>query len=151
MKRVVEWTLASIGAAVCIGAASVIWGSQASAILPGQTLWPLPGIYLVEISLLGVVGLVSVISNRPSESPSWGAVTWAIAGALLAFVVLGALSIGPLLLPALAAFWIAAILGDIRRGQSIIRHLGFFVIAGVIQAGLMFAVIALVHPEVQWG
>ncbi len=44
----------------------------------------------------------------------------------------------------------AGILADRRRNQSLFRHLGVLVLAGLLQAGLMIGVILLMSPNVQW-
>ena len=63
----------------------------------------LPAGYLLEITVLGVGGLVSVSANGTSSPPLWGNVTWAIGGVFLSLAVLGAWSIGPSVVPALLA------------------------------------------------
>jgi hypothetical protein len=135
-KRVIEWMLAVVGASLCVGAVLVVWRS-----LP-YSVWPLPALYFIEIIVLGIVGFIGLIT-RTGGAVRWGSIPWGVAGALLAFVILGAWTIGPLLLPAELAFLIAATLADTKPNQRWIRRLGIFVAAGISQASLMLAVIAL--------
>ena len=135
-KRVIEWVLAAVGASICVGAALVVWRSQS------YNVWPFPALYLIEIIALGTAGFVGLIT-RAEGVVRLDRVPWGVAGALLAFVILGAWTIGPLLLPAMLAFLIAAIVTDTRSNPRWIRHLGIFTIAGVSQASLMFVVILL--------
>ena len=135
-KRVVEWVLAAVGASICVGAALVVWRSQS------YNVRPFPAVYFIEIIALGTVGFVGLIM-RAEGAIRVDSVPWGVAGALLAFVILGAWTIGPLLLPAMLTFLIAATVADMGPNPRWIRHLGIFMIAGVSQAGLMFVVILL--------
>ena len=135
-KRIIQWVLAAVGASICAGAALVVWQSQP------YDVWPFPTLYLIEIVALGMAGFIGLIT-RAEGAVRWDSVPWGVAGALLAFVILGAWTIGPLLLPAVLAFLIAATAADMGPNQRWIRHLGIFMIAGVSQASLMFVVIAL--------
>jgi hypothetical protein len=135
-KRIIEWVLAAVGASICAGAALVVWQSQP------YDVWPFPALYLIEIIALGTVGFVGLIT-RVEGIVGLDSVPWGVAGALLAFVILGAWTIGPLLLPAMLAFLIAATVANTGPNPRWIRHLGIFMIAGVSQASLMFVVIVL--------
>ena len=94
---------------------------------------------------------VSRAARRKACSRRWGWVAWWAAGAILGFSVLGALTVGPLFLPAGIALLGAGILADRRRNQSLFRHLGILVLAGLLQAGLIIGLILLKSPNVQWG
>ena len=135
-KRAIEWVLAAVGASICVGAALVVWRSQS------YNVWPFPALYFIEIIALGIVGFVGLIT-RAEGVVCLDSVPWGVAGALLAFVILGAWTIGPLLLPAMLAFLIAAIVADMGPNPRWIRHLRIFMIVGVSQASLMFVVILL--------
>ncbi|HEX9012253.1 MAG TPA: hypothetical protein VF813_02010 [Anaerolineaceae bacterium] len=113
-------------------------------------LWPAPGIYFIEIVLAGLAGFASRVMDTGgavfplgSGRISPGAVTWAAAGMLLAFVVLGMFSIGPLLFPAMLAFGAAAALGDRRQGRALLPHLGLALAAALVQAGIIALVLVL--------
>ena len=95
--------------------------------------------------------MVGVVADSPLCSRRWGRVAWGAAGAILEYSVLSAWTVGPLFLPAGIALLGAGILADRRRNQSLFRHLGVLVLAGLLQAGLMIGVILLMSPNVQWG
>ena len=135
-KRVIEWALAAVGVSICVGAALVVWRSQS------YNQWPFPALYLIEIVALGMAGFIGLIT-RAKGAVCWDSVPWGVAGALLAFVILGAWTIGPLLLPAMLVFLIAATVADMGPNPRWIHHLGICMIAGVSQASLMFVVILL--------
>ncbi|MEW5985821.1 MAG: hypothetical protein AB1791_04225 [Chloroflexota bacterium] len=130
-----EKLLALVGAAVCVGVPLLF--------IPGQQpLYPLPGLYFLEIVWLGLVALVSLLVDHPSTS-WWTAVPHGAAGVLLAFVVLGAWTIGFFLAPACVAFLLAGVSADRRRGRPMIRHLVIFLIAAFAQAGLMAIMVVI--------
>lgn len=130
-----EKLLALVGTAVCVGVPFLF--------IPGQQpLYPLPGLYFLEIVGLGLVALVSLLFDHPPAS-QWAAVPYGAAGVLLAFVVLGAWTIGFFLAPACVAFSLAGVSADRRRGRPMIRHLAIFLIAAFAQAGLMAIMVVI--------
>lgn len=133
--RAVESLLVILGAAACLGITLVIWRS----ISAYQPMWPLPGLYFLEIVALSILcALVFVLGG-----PSGGTITWAAVGMLAAFSILGALSVGFFYLPVTLLFGVAALIYDLRNKQSIAAHLGACLLAGVAQAALMLALIHL--------
>ena len=147
--RSYERFLAVVGAIVCVITCVRIWQVLQLDYSPGgpQPIWPLPGLYLLEMVAAGLIGAFSVVNAKAEQSPIWGAVTWAVAGVLVAFVVMGAWSIGLLFLPAALIFTIVAILSDRRRSQSIVVHLGIGVMAGLAQVAVMLAVVRWLYPN----
>ncbi len=102
-----------------------------------QPLFPLPGLYLLEIALVGLAGLASLL---PAASPEnrWGWVPWAAAGVLLAFVILGAWTIGFFLIPAALAFLVAGVL---TRSHSPWPPVAVLLAAALGQAALVLALV----------
>ena len=129
--RAGEWVAALVGAVNCILVPAAFAESQGS-------LFPFPGLYLVQIALVGVLVLAFVALR--SRLPARGsALPWLAAGTMLAFVVLGGFSIGPYLTPALLAFVVTGVLVDLQDGESMARHVGYLLVAAVAQAGVMMA------------
>jgi hypothetical protein len=134
-----ERFLAIVGAVVCLIITLRIWQ-----VFSGQQpMWPLPGLYLVEMAGLSAIGMLCIIR----DDPRGGSVAWIIVGVLLAFAVIGAWSIGPLFLPVALIFVLTAILSDRRRNRRIVFHLGLCVVAAIAQAALMLAAIRLLYPD----
>jgi hypothetical protein len=107
-----------------------------------RPLFPFPGLYLIEIAVLGILGLTGLLLVEPN-SPFWRGVPWAAAGVLLAFVILGGFSIGFFLIPATAAFLLAGFLMNwIERGL-VVPYIGLFLIAAVLQVTLMLIAVEL--------
>ncbi len=132
-----EWLFVIFGVIVCLGVAALI-GSQKS------PLWPVPGFYLIEFTLIAIVGAVNqlvmtgtVAYSRTFAWLSLKEIRWIIVGMLLPFVIFGGFSIGLLILPALLAFLIAGIISDWSSNNKVIIHIGIPVISAVIQGSLI--------------
>lgn len=136
-----EGLSAAVGAAICLYGAWTFAVQQSA--FPREpwdaALWPLPGLVLLQWSLLGVAVLVGVLMGRP------GALTmaWAACGALVALVVLGAFSIGSTVLLALV-FLIAAVLtAGLRRARNLFRDVGVLMLGTLVNFALFALLILL--------
>ena len=110
--RVLEWIAALTGALDCLAVAILFSLNQSTPGDPFANLWPVPGLYFLELIALAALAIAFVAKEAfPSITPS-GQIPWISAGILVAFVILGAWSIGPFLLPALLSFLMLGILGD---------------------------------------
>lgn len=118
-QSALEWSVALIAAIDCLAVAFLFSLNQST--LPGNSfsnLWPIPGLYFLELVALAVLALVSVSIHNTSQSLFWHSFPWFAAGIMLAFVVLGAWSIGSFLIPALLAFLLKGLLVDLRVFQN---------------------------------
>ena len=129
IKRLLEWIAAQIGAINCIYV-------PAAFVQPAQSNFPLPGLYFIEIALLGLL-VLGFVAARPRLGGRWDALPWIAAGIMLAFVILGGFSIGFYLIPALIAFTVTGMMIDVETGGSMARHLGLFFVAAVAQGAVM--------------
>jgi hypothetical protein len=131
MRRLIEWGLAAIGATLCIGGAMAFGQGQ-------STLWPMPALALIDMALLGLIGLLAIAVDDGAHTLRWGIVTWAVIGGLIALMLVGAWTIGPLLLIAVLAFATAAILADTRRNRKILSDVGVLIIGAASNAVMLF-------------
>jgi hypothetical protein len=134
-----ERFLVVIGAALCLIASVWIW----LIVSRQQPMWPLPDLYLLEMIAASALAMFDILSNESKQLHLRGILVWATVGVLLAFVVMGILSIGFLYAPVAGLFAIAAILSDRRRGHNLLVHLGIGLAAALIQAALMLVVVRL--------
>lgn len=134
--RAVEWLAALAGAVNCVLVAVVFASSQ-------ESLFPLPGLYLGQIALVGVLVLAFVVV-RPRPKTRRPALPWVAAGIMLTFVVLGGFSIGPFLIPAFLAFVVTGVLIDWQTGGAMGRHVGLLFLAAVFQGTVMMLVAMIV-------
>jgi hypothetical protein len=139
VRRIAEWLLATVGAAVCIGTAILFWLEQSS--FPGASLWPLPALVLIEVAFLGLAGISAVVLIGDEHTSQWGSLIWAVSGGLTALTVIGGFSIGPLLVWAVLAFVLAGVLIDWRIGRKILYDLGIFTLGTVCNAAILLLLI----------
>jgi hypothetical protein len=112
--RAVEWIAALVGATICVLGAIVTAENQLKPFelsqSPAQILWPLPGLALIDWAALGLLGLAFVAPSNIHQAWIWSKFTWAICGALVVLMILGAFSIGPYVMWAVLCFAIAGAL-----------------------------------------
>ena len=128
-----EQILAIVAAIVCLIITLIFWFS----ISPYQGMWPLPGLYFVEMVSLSFISTFVFVRGDPRGS----LMTWVAAGVISAFSILGALSVGCFYLPVALMFGVIAIIWDVRNKEHISRHLGIFVLTGIVQSVLMLVAI----------
>ena len=126
-----ERILAILAVVVCLTITLVFWFS----ISPYQSMWPLPGLYFVEIVSLSFISTFIFVRGDPRGS----LMTWVAAGVISAFSFLGALSVGCFYLPVALMFSVISLTWDVRRPA----RLGIFLIAGIVQSVLMLVAIRL--------
>ena len=137
--KFIEWFMALLGASDCLGVA-ILFASQQP-----DSLWPAPGVYLIEVASLGIIGLICHSLDLPGKQPYWGVVPWAVAGALLAFVILGGFSIGPYLIPATLGFWAAGAISDYRHHRRVANHIILSLLVMVLQGAMILALLSIIH------
>jgi len=128
-----EKLLAVLGTILCLVTTASIWSS----IRAYQGIWPLPGLYFIELIAFSLLGTVMFISGRGRIR----VIPWIAVGVCMAFAILGAFSVGPFYLPVALIFTVISIISDIRNKQPLPTHLGFCLAAVLIQAALMLLVI----------
>ncbi len=140
-------TLEQLLAVVAVAACAIVSVRIYQVVSVSQAMWPLPGLYLLEMLGITAVGALGIWRGKAARSWLSQALAWIAVGALLGFAVLGAWSIGLLYLPMVVLLLIAAILSDRRQRQNIGVHGGISVIAAVAQILFMLAVIRLMYPD----
>lgn len=131
--RLLERVLALVGAIACVAFCILIW----RAVSGQQEMWPLPALYLIEVSALSILAMLVALRGASVA----GAVVWAAVGIFLAFVILGALSIGLAFAPIALLFTATGILIDARHRRNILIDLAIALVAGAAQAAVMLTVI----------
>ncbi len=134
-----ERFLAILGAATCLLITVALWLSVSSY----QSMWPLPGLYFIEMAALSIISAVAFVRGGPSGT----VITWGAVGIFAAFSIVGAFSVGFLYLPVTLIFAVISVSSDVRNKQPIAPHLAVCLIAGIAQAALMFAAIRLLYPS----
>lgn len=130
-----EKFLALLGGAISAAPAAVLWARVSN----WQDTWPFPALYFLELMLLGVVVAAAYLRASPARAGA----AWAAAGAVMAFSVLGAWTVGLFFLPAAGAFAASALITDLRDRGNLTAHAGMLVLAGALQAAWMFAMVTI--------
>jgi hypothetical protein len=137
--RDIERFLVVVGTAICLIVSACVWWFVSGQ----QIMWPLPDLYLLEMLAASVLATFDILSNESKQFHVRGILVWAAVGVLLAFVVMGAFSIGFLYAPVAGLFAIAAFLSDRRQGYNLLVHMSIGLAAALIQVALMLVVIRL--------
>nr|MBI2905626.1 hypothetical protein [Chloroflexota bacterium] len=132
--RSLKQFLAIVAVGVCAIISALIW----QAVSARQPMWPLPALYLLEMVALS---LAAALGNA-HDSATGGRAAWGGGvGAVLAFVAMGAWSVGFLHIPVAVLLIITGILRNRRQRLNMAIHLGICAAAAVAQVALMLAVI----------
>jgi hypothetical protein len=128
-----EQFLPILGTAICLVITVLVWQWVSSL----QAIWPLPGLYFVEIPAVCAVAAGLFLLGGATGR----AAVWSSAGILIAFSLLGAFSVGLYFFPVAVIFIIAALIADVKAKRSLFVHLAVYLAAGLVQGALMLAVI----------
>jgi len=136
----VEGIAAVVGLAACLLLTAYI----AVTVGQQQPIWPLPGVYFVEVVLLAAAAAWGIWVATPGGS----AQAWAAVGAMLGFAVIGGFSVGLYYLPIVALLGLAALWRDRSWGwRRLPLHVIVTLVAAWAQATLMLALIRLLAPN----
>jgi hypothetical protein len=138
-RRTLEWIFSILGALNCIIVVVVFTISQLPQ--PGGILldiWPFPLFYFIEISIIGILSVIAVSMLGSNTKSAWSAVPWVCSGILVAFVILGAWTLGFYLIPAMLLFLFVGIFADRRTLGDTPLHIIFYVVGALSQATFVF-------------
>ncbi len=128
-----ERFLTIFGAVVCAAITIVVWRNVSSY----QGMWPLPGLYFIEVTTLSILSAFLVVRG----SAVAGTLMWGTSGVLAAFYFLGMFSVGAIYLPIALVFAAASIASDSRDRKHFLEHLMVCLLAGLAQAALMLTAV----------
>ena len=135
--------LATIAALAAMAGAVLIGLSQAQA---PMSLWPLPGLVLVDWLLLGAATLFGTILTVRSMAMKWLMAIWLLTGAFIPLVILGAFSIGGYVLISHVLFLISTLILSFRRHPKWLDCFASFILGLFVNLGLLLLIINLSHP-----
>jgi hypothetical protein len=128
-----ERILTIFGAVACVAVTAVVWKNVSAY----QGMWPLPALYLIEVSSLCLVSAYLTLRRAAFA----GSFMWGTSGVLGAFCFLGMFSVGALYLPIFLALVVVSVMLDVRDKKRLAAHLALFLLAGLAQAALMLAAV----------
>ncbi len=131
MRRIVERILASFGAAVCVGVAGFFWLSRSC---------PVPSPVLLDVALLGLLGIATTPVDIRGYYYQWGWVIWCVCGGLAAATVIGVWSFAPWTLLAVTAFVGTALLQSRRQSLRLRTTVSMLAVSAAVNFLLLFPV-----------
>lgn len=137
---------ALIGAIISIAGAGGVYLSQVS---PGMApLWPLPGFVLLDWALVGIIDFIAAYYVFRWSSINWQQATWAFTGALIPLIILGAFSIGPLVLITFILFVVSIVLFALSKKPKWLASIGALALGIIINLGFLLLVITLANRTI---
>ncbi len=133
--------LSFLAAIVSISGAIFTYTSQAQ--IPEVTLWPLPGLVLVDWLLIGVISFVVVSISLRRKTAGWLRMTWLMTGAFIPLIILGALSIGLLVLIAFFFTVTSTFIIAIRYRFKWLENFGFLMLGSMSNLLILILIISL--------
>lgn len=131
--------LAACAASLSIGAAVEVYISQAST--ASSHMWPLPGLILLYWVLLEAIELVVIVLAARQKPFEIMYVGWAVNGAFIPLIILGALSIGWLVFVGCVVFLISSSLLSIQHRVKLFTSLGSFMLGAIASAWVLLPLI----------
>jgi hypothetical protein len=123
------------------------YSSQAQ--LPEVPLWPLPGLVLIDWLLVGVTGFLAVFFSLRRRTVWWHRITWLLTGAFIPLFILGALSIGTLVLMAFFLALISTFIITIRLRWKWLESTGYLLLGSIINLAILALTIISAGPGLQ--
>ena len=130
-----------IGGAGSIAGAIAIYTEQTQ--FAGASLWPLPGMVLLLWAALGIFGFVAGLFTVQQVSIHWLQALIFITGMFIPLVILGAFSIGTLVLIAFLFFLVSTVIMALRMKAKFLKSFGLLMLGAILHLGLLYAVITL--------
>ncbi|MGA9190868.1 MAG: nucleotidyltransferase domain-containing protein [Anaerolineales bacterium] len=122
-------SLAIGGSGLCLAITLGIW----SGVAHDQSLWPLPGVYFVELVSLALVCAALWIANHRLAEVS----VWIMLGVLAGFSWMARLSVGALYAPVALVFGAACLVLVVRTPGRLIGWLGISLLAALVEVGMI--------------
>ncbi len=133
--HLLERVLAALAALACLVLTIRIW----QVVGGDQPMWPLPAAYLLEVLALAAAAAMALGLGLSIG----GLITWIAVGAISAFAVLAAFSVGLMYAPVILLLLVSGLLAAWRQRGRIPLYLACAVAAAILQAGVILGVVRL--------
>jgi hypothetical protein len=130
---------------ISLGAAAAIYSTQAQD--STTTLWPLPGLVLLDWVLIGIIGFMSTYLVLRGVKGKWLRAAWIITGTFIPLIILGAFSIGFFVLIAFILYVISIIILTVQRKSQWLLSFGLLMLGSIINLVLLLIMITLGNPS----
>lgn len=134
--------IAFIGVTISFFWSISIYISQAET-SPGISMWPLPGLALVDWVLMGTLGFIAVFFSLRKDSKRWRNATWIFTGAFIPLIILGLLSIGLMVFISFLFMLISTAILTWRARTSWLASFGLIMLGSIGNLAIMMGIIFL--------
>jgi hypothetical protein len=107
------------------------------------TLWPLPGMILLDWVVVGVLVFFAAFFILRRRSKVWLLLTWVFTGSFIPLIILGAFSIGYMVLITFLFSLIATALMAFRKGINWLESFGALMIGSIGNLAILMLIITL--------
>jgi len=142
---IIPLVLSFFGAMVSFSGAILTYLTQAQN--PKASLWPLPGLVLIDWVLIGLVGFIPTYYCFRRISTKWLHVAWLITGTFIPLIILGAFSIGAGVLIAFIMFVVSTIMITIRQRGKLLASFGLLMVGSICNLGVLLILITLSYQS----
>jgi hypothetical protein len=140
-RRTIEYILFVLAGINCIIITAAFFYTEVALSGGIEAVFPFPGIYFIELIAIGIICLFTMLLLNDKTSSGWSTIAWICSGLLVAFVILGAWTIGFYLIPGMILLLVVGILIDRRTQRNYALHLIYFFAAALSQGIFVFIVI----------
>ncbi|GEM_PF-1313294 len=106
--------------------------------------WPLPGLIMVDLVLIGIIGFVATYLGIRGVKGRWLRVSWVIMGAFIPLFIVTAFSLGIFLLAAYGFYIMSTIILTVQRKSNWLLSFGLLMLGSLANLGLLLLIITLV-------
>jgi len=137
------WSLAGILALLAMGISLTLTIYFWRVIGMQQPMWPLPAAYFIEMVALPVCAALFMLFRVPAGVT----LTWIAAGAVLAFSILGAWTVGFFYIPVAVLLLTSGLAGSRAMKSSILSGILWGILAAGLQTLIIFGAIHTVNLD----
>ncbi len=141
---IIAIVLSAIGSLAAIAGAVLVGLSQIQA--TGVSIWPLPGLVLIDWLLLGAGGILGAFLVIRPTGTKWIQAIWVDLGAFVPLIILSALFIGPYVLITYVLYLISAIILSVRRHPNWLVCFRSFMLGLLVNLAILVIMIYLGNP-----
>ncbi len=145
LSRIIQWALGALGAGIALAGALGIGASQLNT--PVASIWPMPGLVLLEWAVLGLLGFIGLIAEGSWKHTFNLVDTWFVVGALIPLMVIGAFTIGPFVMMTLFTFLVAVLLASVQTKGNWFRYIKALLIGAIANLAMLYLFIILGRPR----
>jgi hypothetical protein len=138
---VVALGMAFLGAIASMAGSLAIYSSQAG--FAGGFMWPLPGFVLVLWALLGLFSFLAAYLTVQRSSLKWLQALIFLTGAFIPLIIIGAFSIGTLVMIGFLFFVVSLVFLAIRNRAKFLESFGLLMLGAIGNLGLLYIIITL--------